>query len=137
MSRLITILAAVGALAGCAAGSVSMTGARSTAATDSGSETGGAGAALPGQPAPIASPSAALIAQSRVERDAGDFGGAAATIERALSIAPEDARLWVELAEIHREQGDWQLAEEVARKALTLTDANSALATRARRLITR
>jgi len=137
MSRVITILAAASVLAGCAAGSVPATGARSTTASGSGASADGAGAVFPGQPAPAARATAALIVQSRAERDAGNLGGAAATIERALSIAPEDALLWIELAEIRLAQGDRQLAEEVARKALTLTNTNSPLAARAHRLITR
>jgi Tfp pilus assembly protein PilF len=75
--------------------------------------------------------------QSQAEREAGDLGGAAVTVERALTIAPDEALLWVELAEIRMAQGDGVLAEEMARKALTLTTSNSAVAVRARRLIVR
>lgn len=78
---------------------------------------------------------AALLAESQAERDAGDLGSAAATIERALTIAPDVPSLWLELAEIRFDQGDIDLATEMARKALTLTRDDPALQERARRLI--
>jgi Tfp pilus assembly protein PilF len=78
-----------------------------------------------------------LLIQSQTARDAGDLSGAAETVERALTIAPDEALLWVELAEIRMAQGDGVLAQEMARKALTLTMANSPVAVRARRLIVR
>jgi len=80
---------------------------------------------------------AALLDRSRTERATGDLAAAAATIERALAIAPDDAALWVELAEIRWDQGQTGLAGETARKALTLTPSNSPLARRAERLIGR
>jgi len=96
----------------------------------------GAGAVLPLEQ-PLTGASAALLDQSRDQREDGNLGGAAATIERALTIEPDAAALWMELAEIRRDQGDFQLAEEMARKALTLTPADSLLAERARRLLGR
>jgi tetratricopeptide (TPR) repeat protein len=98
---------------------------------------GGEGARLPDAPAPdpSANATAALVAQSREERDTGKLGEAAATIERALTIAPENAGLWMELAEIRMEQGDWEQAEDMARKALTLTAETSDVGVRARRLL--
>lgn len=133
------IVALALALSGCATGTVYGPNGRPAAGTGAGPQTGGAGqgARLPGESRPGASATAALVAQSRNERDAGDLGNAAATIERALTIAPEDATLWMELAEIRFEQGDLPVAEEMARKALTLTTEDSAVAERARRLIGR
>jgi Tfp pilus assembly protein PilF len=134
-AALVVVLAL--ALSACATGVYGPSGR--PAGTGSGSQPGGAGrgAGLPEQSRPGASATAALVAQSRSERDAGDLGNAAATIERALTIAPEDATLWMELAEIRFEQGELPLAEEMARKALTLTTADSTVAERARRLIGR
>jgi Flp pilus assembly protein TadD len=88
-------------------------------------------------PAQRSSAAIALLAESRADRDSGDLSGAAATIERALSIAPDDALLWIELAEIRIAQGDRAQGEEMARKALTLTGGDPALEARARRLIAR
>ena len=99
---------------------------------------GGAGPSLPEPaPSPVAGATGALLGQSREQRSSGDYGGAAATVERALAISPDAAALWVELAEIRFEQGEFDLAEEMARKALTLTTSGSAEAERARRLIGR
>jgi hypothetical protein len=108
----------------------------STASDRSGENTG-AGATLPPDRAPGSTATRALLIQSQAERDAGDLGGAAATVERALTISPDDALLWVELAEIRMAQGDGVLAQEMARKALTLTAPSSPVADRARRLIVR
>jgi Tfp pilus assembly protein PilF len=83
----------------------------------------------------ISGAAAALLGQSHAQRDAGDLGGAAATVERALTISPDEALLWVELGEIRLDQGNAGLAAEMARKALTLTSDNSAVADRARRLL--
>lgn len=94
------------------------------------------GAGTDTQPS-VGSATTALLQQSRTERADGDLSRAAATIERALSIAPDDAILWVELAEIRMDQGDGVLAVEMARKALTLTPANSPAAARAERIIRR
>jgi tetratricopeptide (TPR) repeat protein len=112
--------------------------ARSDTANDSRDSSSGAGAGAE-FPAPSrnAAVTDALLVQSRDQRIAGNLGGAAATIERAITISPDEAVLWLELAEIRRDQGDRALAEEIARKALTLTSENSALAARARRLLGR
>lgn len=109
--------------------------ATTTTTNDSG--TRGAGATAPESRTGTTAAAQALIEQSRGERDDGDLSRAAATIERALTFAPDDAELWIELAEIRWDQGDGQLAEEMARKALTLTSASSSVAARARRLIPR
>ena len=98
---------------------------------------GGAVARLPDAPAAVTGPTAALLAQSQSQRDNGDFDRAAETLERAIAIAPDAAALWVELAEIRLLQGSPALAQETARKALTLTGDDAALAARARRLIPR
>jgi tetratricopeptide (TPR) repeat protein len=135
------VLALAALLGGCTAGP--------TIVPDSGRPANNApppGTAAPGRDAPDKAPGSAtavsgattaLLAESRAERDAGDLGGAAATIERALTIAPDEPLLWVELAEIRFDQGDVDLAAEMARKALTLTGDNSPLAERARRIMGR
>lgn len=143
MNRLVVILTIAGSLSACALApqAANNTGLPNSTNTSANPDTTGAGAQLPDQtrtgidPAPVSNATRALLTQSQAERDAGNLGGAAATIERALSISPDDALLWVELGEIRMQQGDGQLAEEMARKALTLTGQDSALAARARRLI--
>jgi len=135
MSRALT-LACLLSLGGCALGPTPSAG-NASAAVSRPVPSGIASGQVSVPTAPSNGATSALLAQSRSERQAGDLGDAAATIERALAIAPEDALLWVELAEIHRDQGDRDRAEEMARKALTLASANSAVADRARRLIGR
>jgi cytochrome c-type biogenesis protein CcmH/NrfG len=100
---------------------------------------GGAIGRLPDAPEPsrAAGATAALLEQSRSERGAGELDRAAATLERGLSLSPDDPALWVELAEIRLAQGNAALAQETARKALTLTGNDYALEARARRLIGR
>jgi Tetratricopeptide repeat len=157
-ARLAGIAIAVASLAGCALGPAygpAPGGIGGTAAP--GESQAAVGADAPGVPAggaadrsgsnrnaglPDTSPStanatAALLAQSRNARAAGNLDSAAATVERALAIAPDDALLWIELAEIRMDQGDTRNAEEMARKALTLTGNDAALAARARRLLGR
>jgi len=100
---------------------------------------GGAIGRLPEPPEPsrASGAAAALLEQSRDERSAGDLDRAAATLERGLTLSPDDPTLWVELAEIRLAQGNAALAQETARKALTLTGNDYALEARARRLIGR
>jgi tetratricopeptide (TPR) repeat protein len=91
--------------------------------------------ALPSsRPAP-SSAATSLLAQGRAERAAGRYAAAAAAIERALSIEPNDASLWVELAEIKLDEGDSAQANAMARKALTLAAGDRDIERRAARLI--
>jgi tetratricopeptide (TPR) repeat protein len=125
--------------AGCAASPIQGPSAGAPAGIPNGDRAGaatGEGVLLP-EPAAPSPVTTALLAQSHEQRDTGDLGGAAATIERALAIAPDAAVLWVELAELKLRDGDPDQAEAMAQKALTLTSPNSALAARARRLIRR
>ncbi len=46
--------------------------------------------------------------------------GARAQLDRALTLAPDDAVLLLESASLERWQGDWSLAERRARRALSL-----------------
>lgn len=139
MTRCVLALVLAAGLTGCATG-IYTTGTRPSE-TPSEDDRGGEGAALPAEQPQTRSPSAAatnaLLAQSRTERFAGDLGAAAATLERALAIAPDDALLWVELAEVRFDQGDRSEAQALARKALTLTAVDSAMARRARQIIER
>lgn len=128
---------APGASAAAAAGTGQGPGRPASAVGAASAGAAGAGAQLPEPPNAASGATQALLTQSRDQREAGDLGRAAATVERALTIAPDDALLWVELAEIRMNQGDAALAEEIARKTLTLTAANSPVAERARRLLSR
>jgi tetratricopeptide (TPR) repeat protein len=104
-------------------------------------------APAPGLPAPAPQPSrpqsdarsasASLLAESRTARAAGRYPQAAASIERALRIDPNNAELWLELGEIQLAQGNAPQAASMARKALTLTGGDRDLESRAERLLRR
>ncbi|WP_244887816.1 tetratricopeptide repeat protein [Ectothiorhodospira mobilis] len=70
---------------------------------------------------------AALTQDADRHRRAGDLDAAAASLERGLRIAPRDPRLWQRLAQVRLEQGDARQAEELARRSLGLSGANTAL----------
>jgi tetratricopeptide (TPR) repeat protein len=80
---------------------------------------------------------AALLTESRAASAAGDHAAAAVTLERALAIDPNDALLWIELAEVRWRQGDREQAESLARKALTIAGDDGLVIDRAERLIGR
>lgn len=62
----------------------------------------------------------ALIRQAEIERRQGNLEQAAAQIERALRIQPQNAELWHALAKTRLEQHQPKLAEELAKKSLSL-----------------
>lgn len=74
-------------------------------------------------PPPIAqTPSAGklLLASARDQLQRGDTSRAAATLERALRITPNDPHLWHELARVRLAAGEWQQAIELANKSRVL-----------------
>ncbi|MCK7578423.1 MAG: tetratricopeptide repeat protein [Chromatiales bacterium] len=86
------------------------------------------GAARPVTPAPALPPSnfaapslppaaAKLAGQAEQQRQAGDFAGAAASLERSLRIAPREAYLWNRLARVRLEQGQAAQAGNLASRA--------------------
>jgi Flp pilus assembly protein TadD len=79
--------------------------------------------------------SQSLLSQSRAQRAAGNYAGAAATVERALRIDPNNPALWIELGELELQTGNASQAEAMARKALTLTAGDRTLTARAERLL--
>lgn len=92
-------------------------------------------AAAPRPQSDARSASSALLAQSRAERAAGRHAAATASIERALRLDPNNAELWIERGELELSVGNASQAATMARKALTLTNRNGALAARAERLL--
>src|SRR5690606_254579 len=69
--------------------------------------------------------SRALLAQSRSERAAGSYAAAAASVERALRIDPNNALLWLELAQIRLEERDPAQAYTMARQAQSLAGGSA------------
>ncbi|MBK5930008.1 hypothetical protein CCR82_05575 [Halochromatium salexigens] len=70
---------------------------------------------------------AALAKRAEQQRQSGDAGGAAATLERALRIQPQEAYLWNRLARVRLEQGMSESASKLATRSNTLTGDQPAL----------
>lgn len=88
-----------------------------------------------GSAAPAPKASTQLLEQSRNERAAGNFAAAARSLDRAIAIAPDDAALWLEYAELEHAEGDDQQARVMARKAISLSGGDSAIASQAEQLL--
>ncbi len=68
-----------------------------------------------------------LIARAAAQQKAGDYGGAQASLERALRIEPRNPRLWNRLAHLYLAQQAYGKAEQFAAKSNTLIRGNDAL----------
>ncbi len=77
----------------------------------------------------------ALMQQAENDRRRGDLERAASRLERALRIQPGSAELWYELANIRLQQEQPGLAEELAKKSLSLAGGRADLIHRNWRLI--
>ena len=78
--------------------------------------------APPPPPAPSLPPAAdSLAKQAEQQRQAGDYVGAAATLERALRIEPQEAYLWNRLARVRMEQGHYSQAGDLASRSNALS----------------
>jgi tetratricopeptide (TPR) repeat protein len=64
--------------------------------------------------------SQALVAQAHQQAAGGDYGAAAATLERALRIEPDNPLLWTELGRIRMGENNPAQAEAMGKKALSL-----------------
>ncbi len=82
----------------------------------------------PPVPSPIPAPKAhrlsvatgALVTQARGATAEGDFDAAAATLERALRIEPDNPLVWIEMGRMRLASGDAAQAENMGRRALAL-----------------
>jgi len=77
----------------------------------------------------------ALAAQADADLAAGRVVSAGAALERALRIESRNSRLWLKLAELRLAQGDLEQAENIARRAISLSPRNDRLRARAEQLI--
>ncbi len=77
----------------------------------------------------------ALIRQAEIDRRQGDLERAATRIERALRIQPQNAELWHTLAKVRLEQHQPRLAEELAKKSISLAGGERELRRRNWQLI--
>jgi len=82
----------------------------------------------PPRPTSSLSPAAdALVKQSEQELVAKDYVGAAATLERALGIQPQEAYIWNRLARVRMEQGLYAQAGNLASRSNALAGDQVAL----------
>lgn len=61
-----------------------------------------------------------LVSQAHKQSQSGDLGGAAATLERALRIEPNNPLLWIEMGDVRLSENDGDQADNMGRKALAL-----------------
>jgi len=62
----------------------------------------------------------ALVAQAHSQAGSGDAGQAAATLERALRIEPDNPLVWIELGRVRLSENNPAQADAMGRKALAL-----------------
>ena len=65
-----------------------------------------------------------LHERAQAQVDAGDYSAAAKTLERALSIQPDNARSWNLLAHLRANQQKYAMAAEIAAKSNSLASAD-------------
>lgn len=68
----------------------------------------------------LSAASGALVTQAHTQAAAGDYGQAAATLERAQRIEPENPLLWIELGRVRLAENNAPQADAMGRKALAL-----------------
>nr|CAA6830155.1 MAG: Unknown protein [uncultured Thiotrichaceae bacterium] len=76
-----------------------------------------------------------LTKQANNQLVAGKTDRAASTLERALRIAPDNAMLWLRLAEVNEQQGKKVQAASMAKKAIGLSPDDANIKQRGTRLI--
>jgi predicted Zn-dependent protease len=83
----------------------------------------------------LSAASSALVAQAHAQATGGDFGQAAATLERALRIEPDNPLLWIELGRAQLGENNPGQADAMGRKALALATGDAAAQSSAWHLI--
>jgi tetratricopeptide (TPR) repeat protein len=77
----------------------------------------------------------ALVQQAHTQAHSGAFVPAAATIERALRIEPENPLLWIELGQVRLSENNPGQADSLGHKALALATGDPQAQASAWRLI--
>jgi hypothetical protein len=72
--------------------------------------------------------SQSLVAQAHTQMRARNYAVAASSIERALRIEPANPLLWIELGRVRQAEGNHVQAENMGRKAASLSSAPKASA---------
>lgn len=84
---------------------------------------------------PQASATGSLVALADRQAAAGDYAAAAAQLERALRIRPQDPLLWQKLAWLRLQNGDFEQAATLAARSDALAGNNAELRAQNRRII--
>jgi Tfp pilus assembly protein PilF len=77
----------------------------------------------------------ALVSQAHQQSAGGDSAQAAATLERALRIEPDNPLVWIELGRVRLAENNAAQADAMGRKALALASGDAAAQSSAWRLI--
>jgi len=67
----------------------------------------------------------ALVTQARTQAGGGEYGQAAATLERALRIEPGNPLLWIELGRVQLGENNAAQADAMGHKALALATGDA------------
>jgi tetratricopeptide (TPR) repeat protein len=70
---------------------------------------------------PLSAASRALVGQAQSQMASKNYAVAAASIERALRIEPDNALLWIELGKVRQSEGNYVQAENMGRKAVQMS----------------
>jgi len=83
------------------------------------------------QPQPLPAPvvrepalgaaSRALVGQAQTQVATKNYAVAASSIERAMRIEPDNPLLWIELGKVRLAEGNYQQAENMGRKAVSMS----------------
>ncbi len=65
----------------------------------------------------------ALLGEARQAASSGDLAGAESQVERALRISPRDPQVYLQLAALKRQQGEYLQAEQVALRGVSVAAA--------------
>ena len=76
-------------------------------------------------PATLNPASKALVTQAQTQRKKGDLPGAAASLDRALRIEPNNPLLWIEMGRLRMDQRNFAQAEGMGRKSLSMSVGDS------------
>jgi tetratricopeptide (TPR) repeat protein len=75
------------------------------------------------------------VSQAQAQRKKGDLPGATVSLERALRIEPRNPLLWLEMGRLRMDQRNYPQAENMARKALSMSVGDDSTQSAAWRLI--
>lgn len=72
-------------------------------------------------PATLGPATRSLVTQAQAQRKKGDLPGATVSLERALRIEPNNPLLWIEMGKLRMDQRNFPQAENMGRKALSMS----------------